>query len=119
MRESVPMSSRQPRKTDAALRRELVRLTPQMLFGTLSERYTVCGKATCRCARGERHGPVVQVSYRGPEGKTTGYSVPQALGDTVRTGIDAWHRFQAIARELADRNRGRLDRPGRTRRGRR
>jgi hypothetical protein len=102
------MSSRQPRKTDAALRRELVGLTSQMLFGTLSERYTTCGKATCRCARGERHGPVVQVSYRGSEGKTTGYSVPQASVDAVRTGVGAWHRFQAIARELAERNRARL-----------
>jgi hypothetical protein len=99
------MSSRQPRKTDAALRRELVGLTSQMLFGTLSARYTICGKATCRCARGERHGPVVQVSYRGPEGKTTGYSVPQASVAAVRTGVGAWHRFQAIARELAERNR--------------
>jgi len=113
------MSSRQPRKTDATLRRELVRLTTQMLFGTLSERYTVCGKATCRCARGERHGPVVQVSYRGPVGKTTGYSVPQALGDTVRSGVDAWHRFQGIARELAERNRTRLGRPAVARRRRR
>ena len=102
------MSSRQPRQTDAALRRELVRLTSQMLFGTLSERYTICGNATCRCARGERHGPVVQVSYRGSAGKTTGYSVPQALGEAVRTGVGAWHQFQAIARELAERNRARL-----------
>jgi hypothetical protein len=46
------MSSRQPHKTDAALRRELVGLASQMLFGTLSERYTTCGKATCRCPRG-------------------------------------------------------------------
>lgn len=113
------MSSRQPRKTDAALRRELVGLTSHMLFGTLSKRYTTCGKPTCRCARGERHGPVVQVSYRGPEGKTTGYSVPQALGDAVRTGIDAWHRFQAIARELAERNRARLGEPATVRRRRR
>lgn len=102
------MSSGKPHKTDAALRRELVGLTVQMLFGTLSERYTTCGNATCRCARGERHGPVVQVSYRGPEGKTTGYSVPQARVDAVRTGIDAWHRFQATARQLAERNRTRL-----------
>ena len=102
------MSSRQPRKIDAALRRELVRLAPQILFGTLSERYTTCGKATCRCARGERHGPVVQVSYRGPEGKTTGYSVPQASADAVRGGVTAWHRFQGIARTLAERNRERL-----------
>lgn len=107
------MSSRQPRKTDAALRRELVRLTSEILFGTLSERYTICGKATCRCARGERHGPVVQVSYRGPEGKTTGYSVPQASADAVRRGVEAWHRFQALARTLAERNRERLADPRR------
>ena len=101
------------------MRRELVGLTAQMLFGTLSERYTTCGKATCRCARGERHGPVVQVSYRGPEGKTTGYSVPQAWAEGVRTGVDAWHRFQLIARELAERNRARLGRPAVARRRRR
>ena len=102
------MSSRQSDQTDAALRRELVRLTAQMLFGTLSERYTICGHATCRCARGERHGPVVQVSYRGPERKTTGYSVPQAGVEAVRRGVDGWHRFQAIARTLAERNRVRV-----------
>lgn len=102
------MSSRQPRKTDATLGRELLTLTSQMLFGTLSERYTTCGKATCRCARGERHGPVLQVSYRGVEGKTTGYSVPQARAEAVRTGVEAWHRFQAVAQTLAERNRDRL-----------
>lgn len=118
MRSSCSMSSRQPRKTDAALRRELVRLTSQILFGTLSQRYTTCGKSTCRCARGERHGPVVQVSYRGPEGKTTGYSVPQGLVDSVRTGVAAWHRFQAIARALAERNRARLVTPATVRRSR-
>lgn len=42
------------------------------------------------------------------EGKTTGYSVPQALVDSVRTGVAAWHRVQAIARALAERNRARL-----------
>lgn len=112
------MSSGQPRKTDAALRRELVRLTSQILFGTVSERYTTCGKSTCRCARGERHGPVVPVSYRGPDGKTTGYSVPQAWVDSVRAGVAAWHRAQAIARTLADRNRARLMAPAAGRRSR-
>lgn len=102
------MTSIKIRQADAALRRELVTLTTQMLFGTVSERLTTCGKASCRCARGERHGPVVHVSYRGPEGKTTGYSVPQAKVDAVRTGVQAWHRVQAIARTLAERNRDRL-----------
>ena len=33
------------------------------------------------------------------------WSVPQASADAVRTGVGAWHRFQAIARALAERNR--------------
>ncbi len=105
MRISVSMSSRQTVRTDAALRHELRALTARMLFGTLSQRYMTCGKPTCRCARGERHGPVLHVSYRGPAGKTTGYSVPQAKAEAVRTGIEAWHQFQALARTLAERNR--------------
>jgi len=67
----------------------------------------VCGKPTCHCARGERH-PSAQLSYRGPEGKTVGHHVPQGLVEPVREGVAAWHRFQAVARELAERNRVQL-----------
>jgi hypothetical protein len=92
---------------DAALRRELRRLARQMLFGTIAERGRVCGKPTCRCARGEKH-PVVQLSYWGPEGRTRGHHVPHPLVDSVRDGVAAWHRFQAIAREVAERNRAQV-----------
>jgi hypothetical protein len=87
----------------------LDRLARQMIFGTLSERYQTCGQAGCRCHHeGPKHGPHLQVSYRGPAGKTTGYSVPQALAEPVRTGIAAWQRFLVVARELAALNRGAL-----------
>ena len=89
---------------EAALREELRRLARQMIFGTLAERGRVCGKPTCRCARGEKH-PAVQLAEWAGDGKTRSQHVPYAVVDTVRAGVDAWHRFQAIARELADRNR--------------
>ena len=89
---------------DAALRQELHRLARQMIFGTLAERGRVCGKPTCRCARGEKH-PAVQLAHWAGEGKTRSQHVPYGVADTVHAGVDAWHRFQAIARELADRNR--------------
>lgn len=92
------------RAPDAALRDELRRLARQMIFGTLAERGRVCGKPTCRCARGEKH-PAVQLAHWAGEGKTQSQHVPFAVVDTVRAGVEAWHRFQAIARELADRNR--------------
>jgi hypothetical protein len=99
------MSSDQARnRSVAALRRELARLAQKMLFGAVAERGRVCGKPTCRCARGERH-PSAQLSYRGAEGKTVGHHVPQPLVEPVSEGVEAWHRFQALARALAERNR--------------
>ncbi len=92
---------------EGALRRELQRLARQMIFGTLAERGRVCGKPTCRCARGEKH-PAVQLAEWAGEGKTRSQHVPYAVVDAVRAGVDAWHRFQAIARELADRNRAQV-----------
>jgi hypothetical protein len=87
----------------------LDRLAREMIFGTLSERYHTCGHAGCRCHHGgPKHGPHLQVSYRGPAGKTTGYSVPHALAESVRTGVAAWQRFLAVARELAELNRDAL-----------
>ena len=86
------------------LRKELQRLAQQMIFGTLAERGRVCGKPTCRCARGEKH-PAVQLAQWAGDGRTRSQHVPYAVVETVRAGVEAWHRFHAIARELAHRNR--------------
>ena len=47
-------------------RREgLTKLLPplrEILRGSLMERYLTCGKPDCKCARGERHGPVWYLS---------------------------------------------------------
>jgi hypothetical protein len=95
--------------TRARLLRELEQLSRHVIFGTLSETYRTCGQPGCRCHHGgPKHGPHLQVSYRGPEGKTTGYHVPAALAPTVRAGVAAWQRLQAIARELAELNREQL-----------
>lgn len=91
------------RKREALLR-ELQALAPELLFGTLSETYRTCGKPRCACHRGERHGPYLHVSYR-EQGRTRGYYVPARRHDEVCAGIDAWERFQQIARELAEHHR--------------
>jgi hypothetical protein len=87
----------------ATLRKELQRLARIMVFGTLAERGRRCGKPTCRCVHGEKH-PALQLAHWA-DGKTRSLHVPYVLADDVRAGVDAWHRFQAIARALADRNR--------------
>ena len=102
------MSSSKHADRRAALLRQLETLGRQMIFGTLSETFRRCGRPACRCQQeGPKHGPHLQISYRGADGKTTGYHVPEALADTTRRGVAAWQRFQAVARELAELNRGR------------
>lgn len=43
-------------KTRASLLLELGTLS-QLLHGSWVERYSVCSRASCKCHRGERHGP--------------------------------------------------------------
>ncbi len=97
------------RSTRAALLRELTRLGRRVIFGTLSETSRTCGQPGCRCQHGgPKHGPHLQVSYRGPTGKTTGFHVPHELADPVREGTAAWHRLLGVAHELAELNREQL-----------
>lgn len=96
-------------KRRQALLRELQSLAQRMIFGTLSETYRRCGQPNCRCHHGgPKHGPHLQISYRGPEGKTTGYHVPRALEKVVREAVAARQRFEVVARELAELNRQQL-----------
>ena len=50
----------------------------------------------------------MQLAHWAGEGKTRSQHLLYAVVDAVRDGVDAWQRFQAIARELADRNRARV-----------
>jgi hypothetical protein len=60
------------------LLREVERLAEVAIFGTSSETYRTCGHPGCHChGAGPKHGPHLQVSYRGEQGKTTGYYVPK------------------------------------------
>jgi hypothetical protein len=97
-------SSNQRRK----LLSDIQRLAEVAVFGTLSETYRTCGRAGCHCQRGgPKHGPHLNVSYRGEEGKTTGYYVPQAAAEATRQGVAAWQELQECLRELAELNKER------------
>ena len=85
----------------------LTRLARRALFGTLSETYRTCGREGCHCHQGQKHGPHLYMSFRGPAGKTTGYCVPEALGTATRQGVAAWQELQEVLRQLAELNRQR------------
>lgn len=92
------------------LLREIDRLAEVAIFGTLSETFRTCGHAGCHCQGpgGLKHGPHLNVSYRGEDGKTTGYYVPQAAQRATRQGTAAWAKLQQRLRELADLNKERI-----------
>jgi hypothetical protein len=87
---------------------EIQHLAEVAVFGTLSETYRTCGRAGCHCQRGgPKHGPHLNISYRGEKGKTTGYYVPQGAEEATREGVAAWQKLQACLRELAELNKER------------
>ena len=85
---------------------EIQRLAEVAIFGTLSTTYRTCGRPGCHCqGSGPKHGPHLNVSYRGEGGKTTGYYVPQAAQRATRQGVAAWEQLQKRLRQLAELNK--------------
>jgi len=90
------------------LLRQIERLAEIAIFGTLSETYRTCSRAGCHCqSGGPKHGPHLQISYRGEQGKTTGYYVPKEAAAATREGVAAWQELQSCLRELAEMNKER------------
>ena len=50
---------------------------------------------------------LLNISYRGEKGKTTGYYVPQGAEEATREGVAAWQKLQACLRQLAELNKER------------
>ena len=87
-------------------RRLLAQLPPldEVLRGSLVERSVRCGKASCRCASGERHAAVsLSVTHRG--GRTEQISVPRELVARVRTGLAVYQQWWNILEQVATVNR--------------
>ena len=100
------------KSTESSARHQLLdeirHLADIAVFGSLSETYRTCGRAGCHCQRGgPKHGPHLNISYRGENGKTNGYYVPQGAEEATREGVVAWQKLQACLRELAERNKER------------
>lgn len=90
-------------------RREgLLRLLPPLrdvLRGSLMERYLTCGKAECRCARGERHGPVWYLSVSLDQSQRRGVTVPSHQVAQVRRGLESYRRVKEHLEKISDLNR--------------
>jgi hypothetical protein len=86
----------------------LVRLLPplgEILRGSLIERYLTCGKPSCKCARGERHGPVWYLSVTLDQAHRAGSTVPADQVEQVRRWIENYHRVKEHLEKICQINR--------------
>src|SRR5438876_10890816 len=94
------------RSIDSAAQRrkllgEIARLAEVAIFGSLSATYRTCAQTGCHCqGDGPKHGPHLNVSYRGERSKTTGYNVPKGAQEAYREAVAALQKMQECLREL-------------------
>lgn len=89
-------------------RKGLVKLLPPLdetLRGSLLERYLTCGNPNCKCARGERHGPVWYLTVTLGAGRTTGSILTTNQLDRVRGWINNYHAVKERLEKISDINR--------------
>ena len=116
-------SSGLARLSELALRQRRQGLAQQLppvtetLRGSLVERYVTCGNPACKCAKGERHGPVWYLTVTLGPGKTTGGIVGKDDVERVRGWVENYQKVKdhlekisAINRELLRRARARQQR---------
>lgn len=77
----------------------------QTLRGSLIERYVTCGNPDCKCARGERHGPVWYHTVTLGPGRTTSAVVSGGQLDTVRRWIANYRRTREDLEKISEINR--------------
>jgi hypothetical protein len=97
--------------SDLALRNRRVGLTQvlpplgEVLRGSLMERYLTCGNPDCRCARGERHGPVWYLSVTLDQSHRSGCTVPSDQVEQVRRWIENYRQVKENLEKISDINR--------------
>ena len=96
---------------DLALRERrqgLAKLLPpvtEILRGSLVERYVTCGNPSCKCARGERHGPMWYLTVTLGPGRTTGGIIPEEKVAEVRSWIENYHKLKDHIEKISEINR--------------
>jgi len=99
------------RLSELALRQRRQGLAHQLppvtdiLRGSLVERYVTCGNSTCKCAKGERHGPLWYLTVTLGRGRTTGGIIPNEQVEEVRGWIENYHKLKDHLEKISEINR--------------
>ena len=96
------------------MRRQLRRVKPEMIEGTLVENRVRCGNTNCRCARGDRH---VQFSLtKKVNNRSYTTYVPKGMVDEIRQWNDEYKRAKQILKDLSEVNEAIIRAQGREKR---
>lgn len=77
----------------------------EILRGSLVERYVTCGNPACKCAKGERHGPIWYLTVTLGRGRTTGGIIPEEKIPEVRNWIENYHQLKDQLEKISEINR--------------
>ncbi|MCI0561973.1 MAG: hypothetical protein MN733_26090 [Nitrososphaera sp.] len=77
-----------------------------LMRGTLTVREKVCGKSTCKCARGERHVALYLMASK--DGKTRQLFIPHSREAEVRKWLEQYRRAEALLEEISDLHWGKI-----------
>jgi hypothetical protein len=86
----------------------LAKLLPpvtEILRGSLVERYVTCGNPACKCARGQRHGPIWYLTITVGRGRTTGGIIAPEQLEQVRRWIDNYYQLKDRLEKICEINR--------------
>ena len=64
-----------------------------MVAGSLVEQYVTCGKPSCCCTRGEKHGPSYYFYWK-EQGRSRSMYVPREKVIELRRQVQNYRRFQ-------------------------
>jgi len=107
----VKASSGLSRLPELALRQRRQGLAKQLppvteiLRGSLVERYVTCGNPACRCAKGERHGPIWYLTVTLGRGRTTGGIISEDKVEEVRGWIENYYKLKDHLEKISEINR--------------
>lgn len=77
----------------------------EVLRGSLMERYLTCGNPDCKCARGQRHGPIWYLSVTLDQSHRTGSTVAPDQVEQVRRWIENYRQVKERLEKISDINR--------------
>lgn len=112
------------RISELALRQRRQGLAKQLpsvtdiLRGSLVERYVTCGNPACKCAKGERHGPIWYLTVTLGPGRTTGGIIAADQLEEVRGWIENYHKLKDHLEKISEINRELLRRQRKRKRAR-